>query len=148
MMYKVCALEYPKADASQGGREMKQLLDTIVRSLIETLSAGGFLENEVSERLREQRHQAFAEATVPKVTQAHLDARREQILNAAVACFEDKGFHQTTMADICGEAELSPGDDNRMPMLRTLRKDKPTRKDLDQLKKQLKIFEQANLKTD
>ncbi|MFQ5794970.1 MAG: TetR/AcrR family transcriptional regulator [Candidatus Bipolaricaulia bacterium] len=46
---------------------------------------------------------------MPKVTEAHLEARREQILDAAAACFARKGFHQTTMQDICQEAELSPG---------------------------------------
>ncbi len=46
---------------------------------------------------------------MPKVTQGHLDARRQQILDAAWACFARKGYHQTTMQDICQESELSPG---------------------------------------
>ncbi len=46
---------------------------------------------------------------MPKVTEAHLEARRQQILDAAVSCFARQGFHQTTMQDICDEAELSPG---------------------------------------
>ena len=46
---------------------------------------------------------------MPKVTEAHLEARREQILGAAFACFSRQGFHQTTMQDICLEAGLSPG---------------------------------------
>jgi len=46
---------------------------------------------------------------MPKVTEAHMQARREQILAAAHACFGRKGFHQTTMQDICEAAELSPG---------------------------------------
>lgn len=46
---------------------------------------------------------------MPKVTDAHIEARRQQILDAARACFSRKGFHQTTMHDICQEAELSPG---------------------------------------
>ena len=46
---------------------------------------------------------------MPKVTQAHLEARRQQILDAAFGCFARQGFHQTTMQDICREAELSPG---------------------------------------
>lgn len=45
----------------------------------------------------------------PKVSEAHLEARREQILAAAVSCFARQGFHQTTMQDICHEAQLSPG---------------------------------------
>ncbi len=46
---------------------------------------------------------------MPKVTEAHMEARRQQILDAASACFSRQGFHQTTMQDICREADLSPG---------------------------------------
>lgn len=46
---------------------------------------------------------------MPKVTEAHLEARRHQILDAASACFARQGFHQTTMQDICREADLSSG---------------------------------------
>ena len=46
---------------------------------------------------------------MPKVTEEHLEARRTQILDAAVACFSRNGFHQTMMQDICSEAKLSPG---------------------------------------
>ena len=46
---------------------------------------------------------------MPKVTEAHLEARRRQILDAASACFARQGFHQTSMQDICREADLSPG---------------------------------------
>jgi len=46
---------------------------------------------------------------MPKVTEAHLKARRQQILDAAWACFARKGYHQTTMQDICQESDLSPG---------------------------------------
>jgi AcrR family transcriptional regulator len=46
---------------------------------------------------------------MPKVTEAYLEARRQEILDAAIACFTRKGFHQTTMDDICRQAELSPG---------------------------------------
>ena len=46
---------------------------------------------------------------MPKVTDAHLEARRQQILEAAAACFAQRGFHQTTMHHICQQAELSPG---------------------------------------
>lgn len=46
---------------------------------------------------------------MPKVTEAHLEARRNQILTAACKCFARQGFHQTTMRDLCQEAELSPG---------------------------------------
>jgi AcrR family transcriptional regulator len=46
---------------------------------------------------------------MPKVTEAHMEARRQQILDAAWECFARKGYHQTTMQDICRESELSPG---------------------------------------
>ena len=45
----------------------------------------------------------------PKVTEEHLEARREQILGAAIACFAEKGFHKTSMKDICNKSQLSPG---------------------------------------
>jgi AcrR family transcriptional regulator len=46
---------------------------------------------------------------MPKVSEEHLEARRRQIVDAAVACFARDGFHQATMQDICREARLSPG---------------------------------------
>ena len=46
---------------------------------------------------------------MPKVTQAHMDARRQQIIEAAQTCFSRQGFHQTSIQDICKEAGLSPG---------------------------------------
>lgn len=46
---------------------------------------------------------------MPKVTDAHRQARRHQILAAAFNCFGRKGVHGTTMKDICEEADLSPG---------------------------------------
>jgi len=46
---------------------------------------------------------------MPKVTPEHLEARKNQILEAARACFLRKGFHQTTMQDICQECGLSAG---------------------------------------
>ncbi len=45
----------------------------------------------------------------PKVSDAHTAARREQILLAAMQCFANKGFHKTTVQDICKAAQLSPG---------------------------------------
>ncbi len=47
--------------------------------------------------------------SMPKVTEAYLETRRQHILDAAIACFARKGFHQTTMEEIGQEAELSPG---------------------------------------
>ena len=46
---------------------------------------------------------------MPKVTEAHVEARKHQILEAAIHCFGRQGFHKTTMQDICTEASLSPG---------------------------------------
>ena len=45
----------------------------------------------------------------PRVSQDHIDRRREQILQAAVFCSARKGFRRTTMRDICREANLSTG---------------------------------------
>jgi TetR/AcrR family transcriptional regulator, transcriptional repressor of aconitase len=46
---------------------------------------------------------------MPRVSQAHLDARRQQILDAARRCFVRNGFHATSMQDVLSEARLSAG---------------------------------------
>lgn len=46
---------------------------------------------------------------MPKVSDTHVKLRKEQILRAADVCFLRKGFFNTTIADICGEAGLSAG---------------------------------------
>lgn len=46
---------------------------------------------------------------MPKVLPEYLELRKQQILDAAATCFSRRGFHQTTMQDICREVELSPG---------------------------------------
>jgi TetR/AcrR family transcriptional regulator, transcriptional repressor of aconitase len=46
---------------------------------------------------------------MPRVSAAHLAARRRQILAAAVRCFARQGFHRATMHDIVRESSLSPG---------------------------------------
>ena len=46
---------------------------------------------------------------VPKVSQAYLDARRQQVLDAARRCFLRNGFHETSMQDVFAEAGLSSG---------------------------------------
>ncbi len=46
---------------------------------------------------------------MPKVTEAHFEARKKQILDAATVCFSKKGFHKCTMQDICKTAKLSTG---------------------------------------
>jgi TetR/AcrR family transcriptional regulator, transcriptional repressor of aconitase len=47
--------------------------------------------------------------SVPKVTEDHLEARRRQILDAALTCFSRDGFHRTPMQAIFEESGLSPG---------------------------------------
>ncbi len=46
---------------------------------------------------------------MPKVGQAHLDARRQQIVDAARARFASHGFARTSMADVVSESGLSTG---------------------------------------
>jgi AcrR family transcriptional regulator len=46
---------------------------------------------------------------VPRVSDDHLTARREQILTAARACFLRNGLHTTSMQDLIKEAGLSVG---------------------------------------
>jgi AcrR family transcriptional regulator len=46
---------------------------------------------------------------VPKVSQQHRNARRDQILSAARRCFLRDGFHATSMQDLFAEAGLSAG---------------------------------------
>jgi AcrR family transcriptional regulator len=46
---------------------------------------------------------------MPRVSEAHLAARREQIVEAATRCFARNGFHATSMQDVIAEAGLSVG---------------------------------------
>lgn len=46
---------------------------------------------------------------MPRVSEEHLTARREQILTAARVCFLRNGLHNTSMQDLIGEAGLSVG---------------------------------------
>ncbi len=46
---------------------------------------------------------------MPKISQAKRDARQQQILDAALACFSENGFHQTGMADVVRRSGLSHG---------------------------------------
>jgi TetR/AcrR family transcriptional regulator, transcriptional repressor of aconitase len=46
---------------------------------------------------------------MPKVSQSYRDARRLEILDAAMVCFSRQGFHRTSMQDIVKESNLSPG---------------------------------------
>jgi AcrR family transcriptional regulator len=46
---------------------------------------------------------------MPKVSEQHREARRDQIVDAALLCFAGKGFHRTSMADIISRSGLSAG---------------------------------------
>ncbi|MBQ0892850.1 TetR/AcrR family transcriptional regulator [Micromonospora sp. U56] len=46
---------------------------------------------------------------MPRVSDAHLAARRQQILDAARRCFLRDGFHNTSMQNVIAEAGLSVG---------------------------------------
>jgi AcrR family transcriptional regulator len=51
----------------------------------------------------------FTLCNVPRVSDDHLTARREQILSAARICFLRNGLHTTSMQDLIREAGLSVG---------------------------------------
>jgi len=44
------------------------------------------------------------------VNPERFEARQQHVREAALACFMRKGFHQASMADICTEAGMSPGN--------------------------------------
>jgi len=44
-----------------------------------------------------------------RVTDAHVEARQDQILDAAWVCFAERGYHRSTMQDIATKAGLSTG---------------------------------------
>jgi AcrR family transcriptional regulator len=46
---------------------------------------------------------------MPKISDKKREDRRQQILEAALACFSDDGFHRTGMADIVKRSGLSHG---------------------------------------
>ncbi|WP_378738858.1 TetR/AcrR family transcriptional regulator [Nocardia brasiliensis] len=46
---------------------------------------------------------------MPRVSEEHLERRRQQILDAARLCFARKGFHETSMQDVFAESGLSAG---------------------------------------
>jgi AcrR family transcriptional regulator len=46
---------------------------------------------------------------MPKVSKQYLEARRSEILDAAVVCFARSGFHKATMRDIVRESGMSAG---------------------------------------
>lgn len=46
---------------------------------------------------------------MPRVSEEHLERRRQQIVDAAQRCFARKGFHQSSMQDVFAESGLSAG---------------------------------------
>jgi AcrR family transcriptional regulator len=44
-----------------------------------------------------------------RVTEEHVEARQNQILDAAWICFAERGYHRATMQDIAAKAGLSTG---------------------------------------
>ena len=46
---------------------------------------------------------------MPRVTDAHRESRRRQILDASIDCFAREGFHRTSMTQIIAEAGVSAG---------------------------------------
>ncbi len=46
---------------------------------------------------------------MPKVSESYLEAKRQQLLDAAITCFARNGFSETTIEDICREAGVSHG---------------------------------------
>jgi AcrR family transcriptional regulator len=46
---------------------------------------------------------------LPKISELRRESRREQILDAALECFSENGFHQTGVADIVRRSGMSHG---------------------------------------
>jgi AcrR family transcriptional regulator len=46
---------------------------------------------------------------MPRITRARAEARRRQIIEAALTCFARRGFHKTTIQDVVEQSGLSPG---------------------------------------
>jgi len=46
---------------------------------------------------------------LPKISELQRESRRQQILEAALACFSENGFHQTGIADIVRRSGMSHG---------------------------------------
>jgi AcrR family transcriptional regulator len=46
---------------------------------------------------------------VPRLSAARAAERRQQITDAALFCFAERGFHKATLQDVVGRSGLSPG---------------------------------------
>jgi AcrR family transcriptional regulator len=47
--------------------------------------------------------------SMPKLSSARAAARRQQIIDAAIICFAERGFHKATLQDVVRASGLSPG---------------------------------------
>jgi AcrR family transcriptional regulator len=56
-----------------------------------------------------ERSFSFIKAFMPKISPAHEQQRRDQILTAAMACFARQGYHASSMDDVVRESGLSVG---------------------------------------
>jgi AcrR family transcriptional regulator len=66
-------------------------------------------KNNVLYQRNRQAHVDHEDSIVPKISDAKRESRRRQILEAALSCFSENGFHQTGMADIVRRSGLSQG---------------------------------------
>jgi AcrR family transcriptional regulator len=46
---------------------------------------------------------------MPKISEKRRESRRQEVLDSALACFSENGFHQTGMADIVARSGMSHG---------------------------------------
>lgn len=60
-------------------------------------------------RISERTFVFLLEVILRTVNPQKAETRRREILLAAKACFENRGFHSTTMAEICSAANISAG---------------------------------------
>jgi AcrR family transcriptional regulator len=51
----------------------------------------------------------YERAPMPKISEKRRQSRRQEVLDAALACFSENGFHQTGMADIVARSSMSHG---------------------------------------
>jgi AcrR family transcriptional regulator len=59
--------------------------------------------------MQELLSQSGGAGTMPKTSEAAKEARRTQILDAAVRCFAQRGYYETTIEDLVTETGLSRG---------------------------------------
>src|SRR3954466_10506682 len=64
---------------------------------------------DVCHSAQNERSFSFLQHCMPKVSPAHEQQRRDQILAAAMRCFARQGYHATSMDDVVRECGLSVG---------------------------------------